>query len=163
MDGAHRAFLLSLLGIGRASIVAAGSGSAIRAAAEGPHGLSAIASRAHPEASAGGPEDHVGMTYAVRWSENDGPEFAGRLSMEPAGVTLHGTAAGRPPASCDVRFAEIVDLYLERTAPPRHTWRPSLVLVTTAGDRVEIGSLQGLGALHELAEEVACGRGKTTS
>jgi hypothetical protein len=34
------------------------------------------------------------------------------------------------------------------------------VLVTTAGDRVEIGSLQGLGALHELAEELAGRRGK---
>jgi len=100
------------------------------------------------------------MTYAVLWSENDGPEFAGRLSMEPAGVALFGTTEGRPPATCDVRFAEIADLYVERSAPARHTWRPSLVLVTTAGDRVEIGSLQGLGALHELAEELAGRRGK---
>ena len=99
------------------------------------------------------------MTYAVLWSENDGPEFAGRLSMGPAGVALFGTAEGRPPATCDVQFAEIADLYLERTAPPRHSWRPSLVLVTTRGDRLEIGSLQGLGALHELAEEVAGHRG----
>ena len=99
------------------------------------------------------------MTYAVLWCENDGPEFAGRLSMEPGGVALFGTSATRPPASCDLRFAEIADVYLERAAPPRHSWRPSLVLVTTAGDRFEIGSLQGLASLHELAEEVAGRRG----
>jgi hypothetical protein len=99
------------------------------------------------------------MTYAVRWCENDGPELSGRLSVEPTGVALFGTAADRPPESCDVQFAEIADLYLERTAPARHSWRPSLVLVTTGGDRFEIGSLQGLGALHELAEEVAGHRG----
>ena len=98
------------------------------------------------------------MTYAVLWSENDGPEFAGRLSVEPAGVALFGTAADRPPATCDVQFAEIADVYLERTAP-RHSWHPSLVLVTTAGDRFEIGSLEGLASLHELAEEVAGRRG----
>jgi hypothetical protein len=99
------------------------------------------------------------MTYAVLWCENDGPELAGRLSMQEAGVALFGTAADSPPATRDVRFAEIADVYLERDAPPWHRWRPSLVLVTTAGDRVEIGSLQGLGALHELAEEVAGRRG----
>jgi hypothetical protein len=103
------------------------------------------------------------MTYAVLWCENDGPELAGRLSMEPAGVTLFGTAAGRQPASRDVQFAELEDVYVERTAPPRHSWRPSLVLLTRAGDRLEIGSLQGLGALYELAEEVAGRRGNPAS
>jgi hypothetical protein len=98
------------------------------------------------------------MSYAVLWSENDGPEAAGRLSVEPGGVALSGVAGGRP-AACTVQFAELADVYLERTAPPRHGWRPSLVLVTRRGDHVEIGSLQGLGALHDLAEEVASHRG----
>jgi hypothetical protein len=99
------------------------------------------------------------VSYAILWCENDGPEFAGRLSIKPGGVALFGTSADRPPASCDLRFAEIADAYLERTAPPRHGWRPSLVLVTTAGDRFEIGSLEGLASLHELAEELAGRRG----
>jgi len=98
------------------------------------------------------------MTYAVLWCENDGPEFAGRLSLKSDGVTLSGTATGQPAASCDVTFGELADVYLERTAPPRHPWRPSLVLVTRDGGHVEIGSLQGLGALHELAEVVASRR-----
>jgi hypothetical protein len=89
------------------------------------------------------------MTYAVLWSENGGPEFAGRLSLEPRGVALSGTAA-----SCDVAFADLTDVYLERSVPQRHTRRPLLVLVTRAGGQVEIGSLQGLGALHELTDEV---------
>jgi hypothetical protein len=94
------------------------------------------------------------MTYAVLWSENGGPEFAGRLSLDPVGVALSGRAA-----SCDVAFADLADVYLERTEPRRHTWRPSLVLVTRSGDHVEIGSLQGLGALHELTDEVVSRRG----
>ena len=103
------------------------------------------------------------MTYAVLWSENDGPEFAGRLSLDRGGVALSGTAAGQPTAHRDVPYAELAEVYLERTAPPRHTWKPSLVLVTRAGDEVAIGSLQGLGALHELAEQVASARGKTAA
>ena len=103
--------------------------------------------------------DDVAMSYAVLWSENDGPELAGRLSLEPTGVALSGTS-GLAAAHCDIRFSDLADVYLERTLPPRHPWRPSLVLVTRAGDHVEIGSLQGVGALHELAEAVVSGRGK---
>ena len=95
------------------------------------------------------------MSYAILWSENDGPEFAGRLTFEPGGVNLTGTEV-----QCDLRFTDLAEVYLERRLPARHTWRPSLVLVTTAGGHVDIGSLQGLGALHELAEEVAARRGK---
>lgn len=100
------------------------------------------------------------MTYAVRWSENDGPEFAGRLALDPGGVALSGTAAGRPVAHVGLAYADLVEVYLERSAPPKHTWEPSLVLVTREGGEVAIGSLQGLGALHELAEQVATARGK---
>jgi hypothetical protein len=104
--------------------------------------------------------DHVRMTYAVLWSENNGPEFAGRLALALGGVELSGTAAGRSAAHLDLCYADLADVYLERSAPPKHTWKPSLVLVTREGNEVAIGSLQGLGALHELAEQVATARGK---
>jgi hypothetical protein len=100
------------------------------------------------------------MTYAVLWCENDGPEFAGGLLLAGRGLELTGTSEGRPAAQRAVPYDDVRDVYLERAAPRRHTWDPSLVLVTRDGDRVEIGSLQGLGALHELADRVAHARGK---
>jgi hypothetical protein len=103
------------------------------------------------------------VTYAVLWSENDGPEFAGKLSLDSGRVVLSGTAAGQPSTHRDVLYTDVADVYLERTAPPRHTWKPSLVLVTRDGDEVAIGSLEGVGALHELAEQVASARGKTAA
>jgi hypothetical protein len=99
------------------------------------------------------------MTYAVLWCENDGPEFAGGLLLSGRGLKLSGTAEGRPTALRALPYDELRDVYLERSAPPKHTWDPSLVLVTRDGDRLAIGSLQGLGALHELADHVAHARG----
>jgi len=92
------------------------------------------------------------MTYAVRWRENDGPEFAGGLAFERGGLELSGTAAGRPTAHRELHYGDVRELYLDRL----HV--PALVLVMRDGDRVAIGSLQGLGALHELADRVAAGR-----
>ena len=135
----------------------------LRAVADCSPGFSANGSSTTPDACPAVLPDHMPMTYAILWCENDGPEFAGRLSLEPAGVVLSGTAAGQPTASCDVSFDELADVYLERSAPSRHPWRPSLVLVTRAGDQLEIGSLQGLGALHELAEAVASRRSKAVA
>jgi hypothetical protein len=89
------------------------------------------------------------MTYAVRWRENDGPAVAGGLSLGGAGLELTGAAARRA-----LMFDDVSELYLERGG------QPALVLVTRDGDRVAIASLQGLGALHEVADRVAAGRGR---
>jgi hypothetical protein len=99
------------------------------------------------------------MTYAVVWSANGGPEYAGRLDLGEASVQLSGSDHGAP-AHCDLSYRDVTHVFLERTAPPRHSWAPALVLVTSDGDRVEIGSLQGLGALHEVAQSVAGSCGK---
>jgi hypothetical protein len=72
------------------------------------------------------------MTYAVRWSENDGTESAGSIDVGRGGV----------------------ELYIERRAGVGHG--PALVVVERDGRCVRISSLEGLGALHELAEHVAC-------
>ena len=102
------------------------------------------------------------MTYAVLWRENEGPEFAGGLLLAGAGIELSGTAVGRLAAQREVSYGDVRDLYLERQrrASDRHT---ALVLVTTEGDRLEIESLQGGGALHELADHVAAARGKAAA
>jgi hypothetical protein len=102
-------------------------------------------------------------TYAVIWSENDGPECVGKLALTETGVALSGTASGPCDAQRELDTDELVDVYLDRSAPGRRRWEPALVLVTRAGDRVAVGSLEGLGALHELADRVAGARGKAAA
>lgn len=99
--------------------------------------------------------DHDDMAYAVIWNENDGLDRAGKLELAERGVSLQGSGEGCPEARRDVRFDELAGVYLERCAPARNSWEPALVLLTGSGDRVAIGSLEGVGALHELAGAVA--------
>jgi hypothetical protein len=87
------------------------------------------------------------MTYAVRWCENGGPAFTGGLLLTERGLELTGAAERR-----GVGYGDLSELYLERSQGP------ALVLVTNEGDRLAIGSLQGLGVLHELADRVATAR-----
>ena len=93
------------------------------------------------------------MTYAVVVSEDGGPEHIGRLEFERDCLRLFGGST--------VRYADLRDVYLERrsgVSPAAR--RPTLVLVSRHGERLRIGSLEGLGTLHELAERVAEARGK---
>jgi hypothetical protein len=88
------------------------------------------------------------MTYAVVLSADDGPGTAGRLDLEADSLAFSG--GGR------VRYADLRDIYLER----RPAGPPALVLQSSSGDHLRIASLEGLGALHELAEELVEARAK---
>jgi hypothetical protein len=88
-----------------------------------------------------------GVSYAVVWRENGGPACAGGLVLVGAGLELSGATTRR-----DVPYADLRELYVDRSE------HPALVLVTSAGDSYAISSLQGLGALHELADRVAVAR-----
>ena len=90
------------------------------------------------------------MTYAVLVSEDDGPEQPGCLALEPDALRL--------PDGSRVRYAELGDVYVERKSGGSVSGRPSLVLLCHDGERMRITSLEGLGALHELAERVAAAR-----
>ena len=99
------------------------------------------------------------MSYAVVWNTNDGPDCIGKLELLPG----HDPAPGRRRRPCQTqrstcRLDDLDSMFLERCAPPKNSWEPALVLVTRSGDRIAIGSLEGLGALHELAESVEHGR-----
>ena len=107
--------------------------------------------------------DHGDMSHAIVWSENDQPAYAGRVEVTPRAVVLSGRGEGRPEAHREVRFGDLVASFLERRVPAAQVCEPALVLVTRDGDRVAIGSLEGLGALHELADEVACARGQAAA
>jgi len=91
------------------------------------------------------------MTYAVVLSEDDGPEHAGRLELARDGLAFSG-------GGC-VPYSALRDVYVER----RVHGRPALILVSDVGERLRIESLEGLGALHELAEQVFEARGKAAT
>jgi hypothetical protein len=99
------------------------------------------------------------MTYAIVWRENEGLSYSGRLELGANGILLSGSGAGRE-SHRELRYDGLTSLALERRSLARHTSQPTLVLVTRGDDRIAIGSLEGLGALHELAENVAGARGK---
>ena len=96
------------------------------------------------------------MTYAVVVSEDDGPEHIGRLEFEHECLRLSGGSA--------VRYDDLREVYVERrSGGSTTTSRLALVLISRQGERLRIGSLEGLGALHELAEKVAEARGKAAA
>jgi len=97
------------------------------------------------------------MTLAVRWHEDGGPGYAGKLAVDHCAIVLSGIAAGAREARRMLPFTELVDAHFERHGGP------VLVLVGRSGNRLEIASLEGAGALHELAEQVEDGRGKAAS
>lgn len=94
------------------------------------------------------------MTYAVVWRENEGEAYAGRLSLDNDTVVLSGTASGARESIRRLRCDELADARLERHDGP------ALVLLGRAGSRIEVTSLEGAGALHELVEQIAAVRGK---
>ena len=105
------------------------------------------------------PGDHdVAMSYAVVWNTNSGPDCIGKLELFPGTIQLLGVGAGLADVDIELCLDDLDCMFLERCAPPKNSWEPALVLVTRNGDRIAIGSLEGLGALHELAESVEHGR-----
>jgi len=109
---------------------------------------------ADPDALESRAVDHWLMTYAVVWREDGGEAYAGRLSLDRDSVVLSGSAPGARESTRRLRCEELADARLERRDGPL------LVLVSRVGRRIEVTSLEGSGALHELAEWIADARGK---
>ena len=94
------------------------------------------------------------MGYAVVWRENGGEPYAGELSIVPGYVVLSGTASGARESERKLRYEEIVGTHLARSD------RLTVVIVGSGGTCVEVASVEGSGALLELAEELEIARGK---
>jgi hypothetical protein len=97
-----------------------------------------------------------GVSYAVVWTERGGPRFAGSLELDAGSAVLSGSAAGGPRSRRRVRLEDAVEVRLER----RSGGSPVVVVAEPGGSRLEISSLEGGGALHELAEGLLGERGK---
>lgn len=118
------------------------------------HGISASETGPCTDVHAEQSLDHAFMTYAIIWNENNGPDYAGKLELTAREAHLAGGGRDVSSVHRDLPYSDLDNVYLERCAPARNTWEPALVLITHSGDRIAIGSLEGLGALHELAESL---------
>ena len=95
------------------------------------------------------------MIAAVIWSEDRGPAFAGRLELVDSEATLWGRDRSGVEWSACFDCADLVDVRVERLGAVRLTTGPTLVLEHRAGRRYDIGSINGVGVLGELAEQFA--------
>jgi hypothetical protein len=99
------------------------------------------------------------MSYVVVWSENGGPLHAGRLDLARSSVLLKGSAQDIRRCREEVAYDELGDVRVERARERRLGGRPTLVLERRNGSRLRVASVEGGGALHELAHllRLACG------
>lgn len=97
------------------------------------------------------------MSYAIVWRENDGLRHTGRLDLTDAAVVLTGTGAGAFVLR-ELSYGDLSTAHLERSTHVELLSEPALVVGTEEGDRFVIGSLEGVGALHELADELVSAR-----
>jgi hypothetical protein len=97
------------------------------------------------------------MSYAVVWREDSGPRNVGKLELEPDCVHLVGFGELR------ISYGDLVGLRVQRHQGGFLSRRPILVLVDCAGRTVELLPLQGVGALYELADQLADACGKAAA
>ena len=103
------------------------------------------------------------MTYGVVWSESTEPVHAGSLELGDTSLLLAGTSNGSRDSRRELSFDELVDVWIERGSSVRLGGRPTLVLRLRAGRLVRIASVEGRGALHELAGRLADARRQTAA
>jgi hypothetical protein len=94
------------------------------------------------------------MTYAVVWSEDGGPPNAGSLEVADGHLLL----AGRAESGRRLAYGDLADARLERLYGKRLGGRPTLVLALRDGPVLRVASMEGGGALHELADRIAAAR-----
>lgn len=91
------------------------------------------------------------MSYAVLWSENGDPPYAGKLQLVPGRLALEGTAGGVDRRTV-LGLAEIVAVRVGRGPAERLEGRPVLVLERPQAEDIRIAPLGGAGVLHELVD-----------
>jgi hypothetical protein len=100
------------------------------------------------------------VKYAVVWSENGGPLYAGRLELADRCVRLAGRAGQAWESDRALFYEELAGVRVERRLQARLSGRPTLVLERRNGGGLRIASVEGPGSLHELAERLEAARGK---
>lgn len=92
------------------------------------------------------------MSYAVLWSQGDGPTMAGKLELADDAILLEGQN-GRV-VHVSLPLAAVASARIGRTGVERLHGRPVLLIDMRCGQRIRVATLAGAGALHELADAV---------
>ncbi|HUZ16182.1 MAG TPA: hypothetical protein VMU72_08370 [Gaiellaceae bacterium] len=93
-------------------------------------------------------------SYAVLWSEPLCKPETGKLELEPESIRFEGSRAGCGGCVHRIYYDDIDGVrigYLERD---RLAGRPSVVVDLEDGGPLKIGSVDGVGIVSELADEL---------
>jgi len=85
-------------------------------------------------------------SYAVVWQHNGKDATSGGLRWDRHGLHLNGRNS-----SCHIPFAHVRELSIQRGATERLRGLPVIALLLAEGKTLRLASLEGTGALHELA------------
>lgn len=89
------------------------------------------------------------------WSEPAEPVRAGKLELEPNALCFEGANGTRNSRHVHrVYYEDIEAVHVGRSVRERLAGRPALVVDLAVGGPLRIGSVQGAGILHELAEQL---------
>ena len=98
--------------------------------------------------------DDAGMSYAVLWSEQEGPAHAGKLELSAGSLVLDGVnGSGR--IRREFSIGDVMSLRIGRARGERLGGRPALMLQLTEGRTLRLATLAGVGALHEVVDHIS--------
>jgi hypothetical protein len=88
-------------------------------------------------------------SYAALWRDGEGPVRAGKLELDLYGFVLEGSTGTHR-----VDYEDISAVRVGRGTADRIVGQPVLVLDLAVGGPLAVGSIDGPGTLHELAEQL---------
>jgi hypothetical protein len=112
--------------------------------------------------SRGGTDDRYGLTdehgamssYAVLWSEPLRDIEAGKLELEPGGLRFEGSRGPCGHRVERIYYDDIDGVRIGHGEPERLRGRPVVVVDLAEGGSLRIGSVDGVGTVSELADEL---------
>ncbi len=137
----------------------ADAGRRVASATASARGVSATHARLIPDARRRRACHAPRVTYAVVWNDETGTSFAGKLELIEGCVVLSGRGPEGSEGERRLPVSELTDVHVGQLSRAQAAASRGLVLVGGDGKRLEIASLEGVGALHELAEGIAWARG----
>ncbi len=102
------------------------------------------------------------LCYAAVWQERDGPVYAGLIEVGQQSLRLAGISPDGGVLAREFGYGELIGVRVGRAPEERLRGLPVLVLELGAQAAVEVGTLNGLGTLTELADLVAELRGNAS-
>ena len=98
--------------------------------------------------------DDAGMSYAVLWSEQEGPAHAGKLELGASSLVVDGlNGSGR--IRREFSIGDVMSFRIGRGRGERLGGRPALMLQLTQGRTLRLATLAGAGVLHEVVDHIS--------